>query len=518
MKNLQLKSKIIGNFLKLCNCGFANRKDNITPNVKILTLIDNIFTFTPSLISFVDTDFKYLMCSKKYFEMFDIPSKDMIFGKSYADIYPKEQLEEVKYYLESVVKGRKSKIYIQRIEINGREFLFERVSSPLILKKKVVGILTLSSNITELIYMRKSLETSVRTLYALINDAPYIAYVMDKKGAFINGNAQAKKLFENGVDEIDYGREIQLDMTSSEFLDTLVRENFVLLKSGESLNIERQLKSVTGEKYWYKITKSPIKNAEGEYYAVVTFLKNINTEKLAQEQRETYIATLSHDLKTPAIAQVRALELLLSGQFGEFNDEQKEMLEMTLESCNYLYEMVYTLLSTCKLENGFLVLNYSSFDIVAMACECIHEVSNLCNENFINIEFEPKVEKCFIDADKIEMKRVIINLLSNAIKYAFPSSNINVSLSVKNNNVELLVKNSSPYIEPVALERLFGKYVTNSDKFNKVGFGLGLYLSKKIVEKHKGNIIAESFKSQNNIFGFSIPIKSEKSLVGSINK
>jgi NtrC-family two-component system sensor histidine kinase KinB len=335
--------------------------------------------------------------------------------------------------------------------------------------------------------------------------------VLDKEGNFVNGNAQARQLFEKGIDVLETGQKIQLDMHSPEFLK-IIRENSDLIKLGQTLDTERQLVSITGEKFWYKLNKSPVKDSEGEYCAVVTFLKNIDTEKRAQEQRETYIATLSHDLKTPAIAQVRALELLLSGQFGEFNDEQKEMLQTTLESCNYLYEMVYTILSTCKFENG-VALNYTSFDIIPMIVECIHEVSGATKDNSVTVEFEPKINECEICADKIEIKRVIINLLSNAITYAYPSTKVRITLETDGNTLELRVVNSSPYIEPIALERLFSKYVTHAEKYNKVGFGLGLYLSKKIVEEHKGTIIAESSKTENNTFGFVIPLTPKSDFI-----
>ena len=288
--------------------------------------------------------------------------------------------------------------------------------------------------------------------------------------------------------------------------ENILNENIEILKSGKEYNTEKQIQAKNGEKYWYAINKSPLKNREGEYYAITTFARDIDAEKRIQEQRETYIATLSHDLKTPAIAQVRALELLLSGELGEFNNDQKEMLKLTLDSCNYMYDMVYTLLSTCKFESGEVTLNYSQFDITKLVLESIHEISKLAQDNSTLIKFQPNMQTCIINADRIEIKRVVINFLSNAINYAFPSTNIDVSLFVENNNIILKVKNCSHYIEPEAMDRIFRKYVTHSEKFNKVGIGLGLYLSKKIIEAHNGTVIAQSSKDETNIFGFKIPI------------
>lgn len=195
------------------------------------------------------------------------------------------------------------------------------------------------------------------------------------------------------------------------------------------------------------------------------------------------------------------MELLLSGQLGYFNEEQKEMLKLTLDSCNYMYDMVYTLLSTYKFENGDITLNYSSFDVVKMIKESIHEISNLTAENKVTIQFDDRSE-LFVDADKIELKRVIINLLSNAINYAYKTTEVMVVARKCGKNLEVRVQNSSPYIEPDALADLFRKYVTHSDKFNKVGIGLGLYLSKRIIEAHEGQIIAESSKNSVILLDF----------------
>ena len=295
------------------------------------------------------------------------------------------------------------------------------------------------------------------------------------------------------------------------FRDEIINENRKIIATGERLVKEKEMIATNGESYWYEFTKTPLTNTSGDYYAVTTIVRCIDSEKRLQEQRETYIATLSHDLKTPAIAQVRALELLLSGQLGEFNESQKELLHLTLDSCNYLYDMVYTILSTCKFENGEISLNYSSVDFVTLTEECIKECLTLSKTNNTTIVFEPVGKSCMAMADKTEIKRAIVNFLSNGINYANTDTVVKVSVSMHDEQVELRIQNSSPYIDSDTMNRIFRKYVTHSEKFNKVGVGLGLYLSKKIVEAHNGEIIAESTKDNTNTFGFIIPV-SVKSL------
>lgn len=470
-------------------------------------MLDNIFKTSPDMITFKDSKFRYAMCSMKFLDFFGFKSDSEVIGKTQFEVFKTSNAETTDKYLAQLVKDKVSKTYVQKLFRNNVEYIYESISSPIIKENKVVGILTLSRNITETVSLRKSLEYSNSTLYTLINNSPLLAYVLDAEGNFVMGNARARELFLSGLDVINSGEKIKFDVDMMK--KRIIKDNLELLKTGKSTSAEIHIPAEDGEKYWYSIKKSPIKDTEGNYYAVATFARNIDAEKRIQEQRETYIATLSHDLKTPAIAQVRALELLLSGQLGEFNDEQNEMLKLTLDSCNYMYEMVYTLLSTCKFESGEVVLNYKAFDFVSLVNECIFEISNLTKENSVTIEFSPSVETLIISADKIELKRVVINLLSNAINYAFPATTIHVFVNNVKDCAELLVENSSSYIEPEVMAKLFRKYITHSEKFNKVGMGLGLYLSKKIVEAHNGKIIAESSKKQSNTFGFIIPVGVE---------
>lgn len=260
-----------------------------------------------------------------------------------------------------------------------------------------------------------------------------------------------------------------------------------------------------------EINSKNVKDEDKSIYTIVDLSSDTDTEKRLSEERETYIATLSHDLKTPTIAQIRALELLLSGKMGNLNSEQTEILKLTLDSCKHMYDMIYTLLSTYKFENCDITLNYSSFDINSMIQDTISEISSFTVDNSIKIEFITNKAIAKICADKMEIKRVITNILSNSVNYAYPSTTVYVATQIVDNQIEFKVQNSSAYINPENMSKLFRKYTTHSEKYNKVGMGLGLYLSKKIIHAHKGKIIAESSqKQQKSIFGFVIPISRDR--------
>ncbi len=223
-------------------------------------------------------------------------------------------------------------------------------------------------------------------------------------------------------------------------------------------------------------------------------------------QKETFVATLSHDLKTPVISQITTLEMILNENFGTLNDTQKSMIEGTLNSCKYVREMVFSLLETYKYKNGKVTLKYENFNINKLVDECINEVKSLARER--NIEF-----KIFYDtrgdntisADRMQIKRVIMNLLSNALKYGYRNNFIKISFVNSKGFLRFYIENSGPIIPDNVLKQLFKEYSCFSNKRAKAGTGLGLYLSKRIIEAHNGSIKAESAPDDKNIFSFYIP-------------
>ena len=484
------------------------------------SLLDIIFSNSPDIITFKDSKLKYAMCSKKFACLAGKKDSSEIIGKTIKDfLSDKKQANILKSNDRYVMKKRVSRTCFYTDYSSSPELKYEVVSTPIISNNEVVGVLTLSRDVTDTCNLKDSLELSNSQLVTLLNNTPIFAYIVDTSGKYVLGNDRANRLFLKGEDVLSQGERIQFN--PDVFKEEVMLEDCIVLANHQNLHFEKKFPTLDGDTHWYSINKTPLFDDNGNLYAISTFGRSIEQEKRISEQRETYIATLSHDLKTPTIAQVRALELMLSGQFGEFNQEQKDMLKLTLDSCNYMYDMVYTLLSTYKFENGDISLNFSSFNFTKVVRESIKELMNLAKENYITIEFGD-FKPVVITADRIEMKRVVVNLLSNAINYAFQNSRIYISCLKVGNNIEFSVKNSSPYIEPSVMNGLFRKYVTHSDKFNKVGVGLGLYLSKKIVEAHGGKIIAKSFKNQSNIFGFSIPLdcsfdSKPEHLVGIIN-
>lgn len=288
--------------------------------------------------------------------------------------------------------------------------------------------------------------------------------------------------------------------------------NYVLTDGKEKLLNIISFPILDDNNFWGII--SFVRDITQEEFIKEQFVKKhfnyVDKEKHLQTQRETFVASIGHDLKNPTLAQIRGLELLLKGTFGDFSNEQKEMLEMILDSCRYMNGMLSSLLSTYRNYGGAIKLDFKEFSFNELLKECVSEMIYVAKEKGVNIILKEDDDFCVVCADKVQIKRVLMNLLSNGIKYAFKDTDLDLYTKFDSQNLTFHFENKSPYIPKDKQKTLFDRYVSYAGVHKELGNGLGLYASKKIIEGHNGNIFAKSFKDDRNIFGFNIPIEHSK--------
>lgn len=262
------------------------------------------------------------------------------------------------------------------------------------------------------------------------------------------------------------------------------------------------------EKYLGLIS-SPIAPTDHiEELTFVILLRDITEYKQLEKMRENFIATLTHDLRVPLLAEGNTIKLFLKGMFGQLNEKQNLALQNMLESNNDLLTLVNKLLDIFKLEAGRLDLVKESVNINILVNDSINELKSLAikNSQRLNCEIEDKLP--YLNIDRNEIKRVLINLIGNALAYTQKEGKISVSVFKKDSNIIVKVKDNGRGISEEESEQIFSRYFSNAKKFRKVGTGLGLYLSKQIVEKHGGKLWLESTQGKGSSFFFSLPIDS----------
>lgn len=260
------------------------------------------------------------------------------------------------------------------------------------------------------------------------------------------------------------------------------------------------------EKRFLEISCSEINPSLNEVEGYILILRDVTANREIEQQKETFVATLTHDLKTPVRAQMRALEMLLNEKFGAINEGQKNIIEETVNSNKYMFSMVDNLLATYRYENKSINIQKHYFDVNSLIKDCYKQVKYLANDKNQTVNFDFKEETLDLYADSLEIRRVFMNLLSNAINYTGEYGEIAVSSKLNNDNVIISFIDNGRGLSPEEISTLFNKYQSFAKKFRQVGTGLGLYLSKLIVENHDGTISVESIEGKGSIFTIKLPI------------
>ncbi|MDP4286161.1 MAG: ATP-binding protein [Bacteroidota bacterium] len=229
------------------------------------------------------------------------------------------------------------------------------------------------------------------------------------------------------------------------------------------------------------------------------------TEALVYK-RDEFFSIASHELKTPVTSLKAYTQLLLMEASASGDNNHKKMLEKMDIQINKLTSLITDLLDTSKLQNGQLVYNVRSFEFNELASEIIEEIQLTSPEHNLILKANANIK---INADRERIGQVISNLLINAIKYASNSKNIIVEITQQNDKLICSVQDFGNGILSEEQDRIFDRFYRISGKNLNTypGLGLGLFISKEIIEKHQGKIWLQSEYGKGSIFYFELPKK-----------
>lgn len=244
----------------------------------------------------------------------------------------------------------------------------------------------------------------------------------------------------------------------------------------------------------------------------ICVLRDITKAKEIEKLREDFIATLTHDLRTPLLAAIQTLKFFNDGSLGELTEKQGMLLKAMAQSNKDMLGLVNALLEVYKYESGKSVCVKNTFAVNDLINGCCDEISSLACAK--QIEITKDLDKSFepeIYADRSELKRVIINLLGNAVNHTPDGGQIVVKTKLTDSDFMFSVKDTGIGISGTDTSKIFTRFSGVTQKTNSVGTGLGLYLSKRIVESYSGKIWFESAKNKGSEFFFLLPdvIKSK---------
>ncbi len=229
------------------------------------------------------------------------------------------------------------------------------------------------------------------------------------------------------------------------------------------------------------------------------------------ELKEEFLALTTHDLRSPLTVISGVISFFTSGRLGELSPEQKNMVAMMERNTQSLIELVNDLLDASKLESGTMRLDITSIELPSLLDELRETMEPLAKEKEIVLKERIAPALPPVAADRTKLRRILVNLLSNAVKFTPKQGEVEVSAEMEGDHVRLAVADTGVGIAPEDLERLFDKYEQARSRATRgeKGTGLGLYITRQLVELHGGQIEAQSEVGRGSTFSFTLPVSRD---------
>jgi PAS domain S-box-containing protein len=363
-------------------------------------------------------------------------------------------------------------------------------------------------------------ETKVRSdgvgslLSAIVNSSDDAIVSKTLDGIITSWNPAAERMFGYTAAEV-IGKSIRLIIPP----ELQAEETFVLdqIRRGEKVDhFETVRQTKDGRRLYISLTVSPIRNAEGVVVGASKTARDITEKKAMEREREAtrkqlaealagrdeFIAVAAHELRNPLNALV-LLWHLLSRMPGLSNEPaERSLIEKARAQLTRLSSLVDRLLDVTRVRSGTFDLYRETFDLTGL----IREIANrFAIENSaipITLKLEPRIVGAW---DRLRIDQVVTNLVSNAVKYGMGKP-IVITASVDADHALVSVRDNGTGISSADLDRVFERFERVNGRSTNAGLGLGLWITKRIVETHGGTVVVESELAKGSTFVVRLPL------------
>ena len=285
-----------------------------------------------------------------------------------------------------------------------------------------------------------------------------------------------------------------------EFTRELLRGEAFPNRLYPTIELEGQGKKIFLEKDILHVSAGP--HHKGGYMIV---LKNITDLKKQVIANTRFMASVSHEMKTPVAAIDMSLKLLQDQRLGNLNDEQHELTQTIRQNSNRLLQMVNELLEMARIETGNIQLNREKVNPLLIVEKSLQSVQNFYKEKDVALQLNTNGDVPEIIADKHKTTGVLINFLTNALRYSQKGDEVKINITPSKKEVIFSVSDQGCGIASEEQQLIFDRYRRAKDDKTR-GTGLGLAISKEFIEMQDGKIWVESKIGEGSTFYFSLPV------------
>ncbi len=355
------------------------------------------------------------------------------------------------------------------------------------------------------------LSASEQRLQSILDTMSEGVGIINQDGQMVYANSMAQNILGLSEGEIKertfYDKKwhnLKVDGTP---LDKDEHPMAIVLRTGKPVyDFELALQPENGEPTYISVNAAPIIDPHSGKVTggIGTFMDVTNRRKL-QKQKEEFIDIASHGLKTPVTSLKASLQMLDRMKDNLTLERLNKLVSQSNKSLDKLSNLIGDLLDANRISPGHFQLHYPNFKLSEVIEECYKEGQAAAKHNIV-LKGETEIS---IYADRRQISQVVTNLVNNAAKYAPDSKTIEISVDLREQDIKIAVKDFGPGIPLEKIRDLFERYF--STEYSGPQFpGLGLYISKEIVEKHGGHMHVDSVLNEGSTFWFTLPIKNNK--------
>jgi signal transduction histidine kinase len=345
-------------------------------------------------------------------------------------------------------------------------------------------------------------------LQTIIDQMPEAVILLDEHGRLKALNQAIMALSCGDTGDTDrYGNPMLFDIRALDGSVVPFEELPVVraLEAGEvSMGQELLLRQRDGRMVTIVVNAAPVRSSTGQITGAVGLLQDISARKELERLREEWAAVVAHDLRQPISIISLTVGSLLKRHALELPDQQRKELERIRAASGRLNRMIDDLLDASRIEARRLSVECTMVDLTTLIESVVESLQDVTAGHSVRIVGEPD-QSAWIDADRIH--QVLGNLIANAAKYGSPDTDISIDVVKRDDVVEVIVTNHGPGIPPDQLPLLFSRFTRTREARTSgaPGLGLGLYISKGLVEAHGGRLWAESVPGETTSFHLTIP-------------
>jgi two-component system sensor kinase FixL len=275
----------------------------------------------------------------------------------------------------------------------------------------------------------------------------------------------------------------------------------------DSLGIGQELIGLrkSGKEFEMELALSAIED-EGKI-SYVGVIRDISDRKHTDKLKNEFIATVSHELRTPLTSISASLAIIESGILGPLPDKVNNLIQIAKQNSLRLQNLINDLLDMDKLLSNSIELSYSKFDAVALVQKTMAESQYIADKYQVKFQIISAESDCSIFADEIRTRQALTHLLSNAAKFSSAHMVVDISIAKHNNFIKVLVVDHGAGIAPEFKANIFSRFTQgdSSSTRQRDGSGIGLSISKELIEKMGGKIGFTSSLGQGSCFFFELP-------------